>query len=146
MRNLTGRRHVGGAIALLRIGLALFPGTISCSSSPSIAPPPSSVGQAQVSGGCGGSVEDYCRQRGGSCPTYDDSVREHRALCAQSERWSVAAVHCPGTYRSVSWREALLGGGEDYFNEEGRLIAVHHFTDYPAYCGSFNQRFGATPT
>ena len=46
----------------------------------------------------------------------------------------------------MSWRQERLGGGDDYFDEEGRLIAVHHFTDYPAYCGSRSQSFGTVPT
>src|SRR4029450_9096444 len=50
-------------------------------------------------------------------------------------------------YRSVSWREPLLGGGDEYFDPAGRLIAAYLFTDYFAYCNgrSFTQKFGTIP-
>jgi hypothetical protein len=42
----------------------------------------------------------------------------------------------------------LLGGGEEYFDPGGRLIAAHLYTDYGAYCGgrSFTRTFGRVPT
>lgn len=54
---------------------------------------------------------------------------------------------CPGVYRSVTWREPVLGGGEEYFSLDGRLVAAYLYTDFFAYCGrtSVSQTFGERP-
>ena len=47
----------------------------------------------------------------------------------------------------MSWSHSLLGGGEEFFDESGRLVAASLHTDYGAYCGgrSFTQTFGQPP-
>ncbi len=96
-------------------------------------------------GECVGTVGEYCALVGGECPTYRESVERRRSLCAH---WVVVTSACGHRYRSVSWREPLLGGGEEYFDPGGRLIGAHLYTDYTAYCdgSSFAQAFGTIPT
>ena len=107
--------------------------------------PPAARATPPPPGGCVGTVAEYCALQGGVCPTYEESVERHRSLCPQS---FVTTSICGRRYRSVSWREPLLGGGEEYFDAGGRLIAAHLYTDYWAYCGgrSFTQTFGTVPT
>ena len=106
-------------------------------------------------GGCGrssevctGSVADYCAQSRGPCPSFEAAVAQRRSLCSQPGAWAVTERHCVGRFRSVSWREALLGGGEEFFGTNGQLLAAVLTTDYQAYCGgqSFSQVFGSVPT
>jgi hypothetical protein len=107
--------------------------------------PPAARSTPPPPGDCVGTVAEYCTRLGGECPSYDESVGRRRSLCPH---WVVTTSVCGRRYRSVSWREALLGGGEEYFDTGGRLIAAHLYTDYPAYCGgrSFAQTFGTVPT
>ncbi len=60
----------------------------------------------------------------------------------------MVASACGHRYRSVSWREPLLGGGEEYFDPGGRLIGAHLHTDETAYCDgtSLSETFGTVPT
>ena len=52
------------------------------------------------------------------------------------------------TYRSVAWRETVLGGGEEYFDGKGLLTGAYLETDYGAYCSgsSSSQKFGTIPS
>ena len=99
-----------------------------------------------VAGVCTGSVAAYCA-RGGSCLPFEAAVAQRRTFCAQRGSWAVMERHCSGQFKSVSWREAVLGGGEEFFASNGQLVAAKLSTDYPAYCGgqSFSQVFGAVP-
>lgn len=105
------------------------------------------TGNGPPAGSCTGSLTQYCQLAGGRCPTYQEAVERRSALCSQPGSWNVETHLCAGLYRSVSWRESLLGGGEEYFSGEGQLIAAKLFTDYFAYCDgtSFSQTFGAPP-
>jgi hypothetical protein len=97
---------------------------------------------------CVGTVAEYCALLGGRCPTFDESVARKRGLCRHPGTWLVATSQCAGVYRSVSWRDQMLGGGEEYFGPRGGLIGAHLYTDYWAYCDgrSFSQTFGVIPT
>jgi hypothetical protein len=107
--------------------------------------PPAVRATPPLPAACVGTVDEYCALLGGECPTYDESVARRRSLCAH---WVVTTTACGRWYRSIRWREPLLGGGEEYFNPGGRLIAASLNTDYGAYCGgrSFTQTFGRIPT
>ena len=100
-----------------------------------------------VSGVCTGSLSDYCARTGGPCPVFDAAVARRRTHCSQPGVWTVAERHCLGRFRSVSWRESVLGGGEEYFGGEGQLFAAQVGTDYAAYCDfrSPTQVFGPVP-
>ncbi len=93
---------------------------------------------------CTGTLAEYCERYGGVCPTYDEALEWRSKLCSQRGSWSVTTRACDGGYRQVRWNESLLGGGEEYFNAEGQLVAASLHTDYPAYCNrtSFTQTFG----
>ena len=104
--------------------------------------------QAPIPGAsCSGSLTEYCRSTGGRCPTYDEALDRRIALCSRPGAWSVAVDRCTGSHRSVVWREAVLGGGEEYFDADGRLVGAFLYTDYPAHCRgtSFSQTFGDRP-
>lgn len=107
--------------------------------------PPAARATPPPPGDCVGTVGEYCARLGGECPTYDESVERRRSQCPQ---WVVTTSACGRRYRSVSWQEPLLGGGEEYFDAGGRLIAARLYTDYGAYCGgrSLAQTFGTVPT
>ena len=100
-----------------------------------------------LAGACTGTVTEYCQRVAGGCLTFDEAVARRAPLCTQPARWSVETRHCPGVYRSVRWSDAVLGGGEEYFDGDGYLFAAYAFTDYHAYCGrrSFTQTFGDRP-
>ncbi|MEO8219025.1 MAG: hypothetical protein ABI718_18265 [Acidobacteriota bacterium] len=68
-------------------------------------------------------------------------------MCSHPPSFYVVSHLCEGVYRSVSWNDSLLGGGEEFFNASGELIAASLHTDYGAYCGgtSFSQTFGEVP-
>lgn len=55
--------------------------------------------------------------------------------------------HCVGQFVAITWRESLLGGGDEYFDGEGKLFAAYLVTDYDAYCdrSSFVETFGEVP-
>ncbi len=93
-----------------------------------------------------GTLAEYCASFGGQCPTYQDSVARHKALCAPY--LSVTMHACGHAYRSVGWQGPLVGGEEEYFEAGGRLIGAYRFSDYNAYCdgSSFSQTFGTIPT
>jgi hypothetical protein len=99
------------------------------------------------SGACTDTVAAYCRLKAGPCPTYDQAITRRRALCSQPGTASVVTTQCGGAYRSVSWRDFVLGGGDEYFDDAGRLTAASLVSDYgSAYCGrSFSQTFGTVP-
>ena len=99
-------------------------------------------------GRCVGTVAEYCASLGGRCPTYQESVERARELCAWPPGWAVTTRACAHEHRSVSWRAPLVGGGGEYFDGGGRLIAAYRFADYGAYCGgrSFTRTFGTIPT
>jgi hypothetical protein len=100
-----------------------------------------------VGGICTGSVADYCAQTGGPCPSFEAAVAQRRTLCTQRGSWVVTERQCVGQFRTVAWREAVLGGGEEFFSSNGQLVAARLSTDYRAYCGgeSFSQVFGSIP-
>src|SRR4029450_5393312 len=108
-------------------------------------PAPADPSRAALAGRCVGTIADYCATLGGRCPTYEESVERRKTMCPH---WDVTTQACGRLYRSVSWREPLLGGGDEYFDPAGRLIAAYLFTDYSAYCNgrSFTQKFGPIPT
>jgi hypothetical protein len=110
---------------------------IAGSSASRATPPPST--------GCVGRLAEYCARFEGECPTYAESVERRKSMCG---RWVVSTSACGHRFRSVGWREPLLGGGEEYFDPGGRLIAAHVFTDHGTYCGgrSFTRTFGTVPT
>ena len=97
---------------------------------------------------CTGSVAEYCRMSGGACPSYGEAVSRRLALCGQPAIAAVEIRTCGGSFRSVSWRYHLLGGGDEYFDDAGRLNAAYLLSDHTAaYCGhSGTQRFGDVPT
>jgi hypothetical protein len=109
--------------------------------------PPKAPETPPPGNGCIGKVAEYCARLGGPCPTYEESVARRRVLCAQPGTWVVTTSECAGSYRSVGWRDQVLGGGEEYFGQRGRLTAAHLYADYWAYCGgsSFAQTFGEIP-
>lgn len=96
---------------------------------------------------CKGTLAEYCERTGGNCPTYEQAVERRSALCSSQGYWSVTTSECAGSYRSVRWNESRLGGGEEFFDAEGQLIAASLHTDYDAYCNgtSFHQFFGEIP-
>jgi hypothetical protein len=114
--------------------------------SPAAVPPEAPEAPSPTSG-CVGKVAEYCARLGGPCPMYEESVARWRELCAQPGAWVVTTSECAGVYRSVSWREQVLGGGEEYFGQRGRLIAAYLYADYTAYCRgrSFSRTFGEIP-
>jgi hypothetical protein len=120
-------------------------GEAAAAAESAITVPPALRATPPPPGDCVGTVREYCASLGGECPTYGESVERRRSLCP---RWVVVVTACGRRYRSVRWREPLLGGGEEYFDSGGRLIAAHLYTDYWAYCGgtSFGQTFGRVPT
>ena len=115
------------------------------STAPAVPAPSAARATPAPPGDCVGTLGEYCALLGGECPTYRESVERRKSLCPH---WVVVASACGHRYRSVSWREPLLGGGEEYFDPGGRLIAAHVFTDYWAYCDStsFSESFGTVPT
>ena len=119
----------------------------ACGREPLTAPRADAPPPPALAGSCRGSIGQYCQSAGGACPTYDEAVARRAALCSRPGAWTVQEDRCPGTYRSVVWREPLLGGGEEYFGSDGRLLGVFLYTDYPAYCRgtSFSQTFGDLP-
>ena len=121
-----------------RLAIICVLGTLAACS-PSSATPP-------TSGACGGSLAEYCALGNGRCPTFAEAVARRVQLCPQAT-WEVQANECAGSYRSVSWRDFVLGGGQEFFDGDGRLVAATIWADYPAYCGrtSFDQKFGAPP-
>jgi hypothetical protein len=106
---------------------------------------PAPADPSAIEGRCVGTIADYCATLGGRCPTYEESVERRKTMCPH---WDVTTQACGRLYRSVSWREPLLGGGDEYFDPAGRLIAAYLFADYGAYCNgrSFTQKFGTIPT
>jgi hypothetical protein len=99
-----------------------------------------------VGGTCTGSVAQYCAHSSGRCAGYDDAVARLTPLCSQ-DSWVVQRHECVGVYRSISWRDSVLGGGEEYFSHDGRLVAAFRITDYFPYCDgrSGSQVFGDVP-
>ena len=131
---------------LIIIAMALTACQSSSGSGPaSPNPPEASAPKAEP---CIGTVTEYCQGSPDGCPTFEQSVVKQTARCTQAGTWSVVVRECPGSYRSVAWHEAVLGGGEEYFNAEGVLGGAHLETDYRAYCGgsSFSEMFGSVPT
>lgn len=122
----------------------------ACSQAPATSPEsmeqPIAIAPATAAS-CSGSLVQYCQRGGGVCQTYQEAVEQRSALCSGPGSWNVETYHCVGVYRSVRWRESQLGGGEEYFSGEGRLIAASLNTDYHAYCNgtSFSQTFGVPP-
>ncbi len=108
-------------------------------------PQPPPFPGAMVAGVCTGSLTDYCAS--GSCASFEAARARRRDLCSLRGSWLLVERHCPGQFRSVVWREAMLGGGEEFFGGEGQLFAAQVSTDYPAYCDfrSFTQVFGPVP-
>lgn len=113
-------------------------------SGPESIDPPSVPGD---SGTCTGTVTEYCRLGAGNCPMYQEAVARRSALCSQPGTSQVQTHRCEGLYRSVTWRDFVLGGGDEYFDNAGQLTAAYLVTDYgSAYCGrSFSRTFGAIP-
>jgi hypothetical protein len=129
--------------------LALAAVLVGCGRSSETAaelPPP--ISGTIVGGTCTGSLAEYCRQAGGPCPRLEAAIARRRNLCSQPGSWTVVERQCAHQFRSVRWREAVLGGGEEFFADDGGLAAASLTTDYPAYCGgqSFTQVFGPIPT
>jgi hypothetical protein len=127
-------------------------GTVGAVNDAAVTAPDSPASAASAAGAtpppvitCVGTVREYCARLGGRCPTYSESVERGRALCPH---WAVVKSACGHRYRSVSWREPVLGGGQEYFDPGGRLIGAYLYTDYWAYCdgSSFSETFGTVPT
>jgi hypothetical protein len=122
----------------------------ACGNSPASGPgpvdPPADWPGTMVGGTCTGSIELYCARGGGRCAGYEQAVARLAPLCAQGN-WVVQEHQCVGVYRSISWRDSLLGGGDEYFNHEGQLLAAFAITDYFPYCNgrSGSQVFGEVP-
>ncbi len=121
-------------------------GLIGCHASSATAP--TSPATPVVVMHCVGSLAEYCQRAPGGCSTYDHSVALRRLHCTQSGAWSVRTHHCVGVYRSIAWREPLLGGGDEYFDGAGQLVAAYLDADHLAYCNGrgFSQTFGTIPT
>ena len=112
----------------------------SASTPQSVAPP------SAADSTCTGTVAEYCRLAG--CPTtYAEALTLRRGLCSRPGIAIVRAETCAGVFRSVTWRDHLIGGGDEYFDESGRLTAAYLVSDYGSqYCGrSFSQTFGTVP-
>ncbi len=126
--------------------LLLAMGLVACEASPGATPVPPSPGVVPISSACVGSVADYCQRTKTGCPSYDQSTTQRKALCGQGA-WSVQARHCVGVYRSVRWHDPLLGGGEEFFDGSGRLVAALLDSDTFAYCDSrsASEAFGTIP-
>ena len=134
-----------------KCSMILAMGLLGCNTSPATGPASPETPGANLPGGaalCVGSLAEYCQRTPAGCPTYEESVARQTAHCTQPGAWSVLTHHCVGAYRSVAWRELLLGGGDEYFDGAGQLMAAFLVTDYGAYCNgsSFSQTFGTMPT
>ena len=129
------------------VGIALM--LTACGQSPTSAPEATQAREVTTADDdtCTGSVAEYCRTTAGVCPSFDTAVARRSALCAQPGVASVEVRSCAGSFRSVGWRYHLLGHGDEYFDDGGRLTAAYLASDYgAAYCGhSFTQRFGEVP-
>jgi hypothetical protein len=110
--------------------------------------PKPELGSNPVASACTGSLVDYCSTTTTGCPSYDQSVVQHKLRCTAGGTWTVQSRSCAGVYRSVAWNEVVLGGGEEYFAADGRLLGARLETDYRAFCAgtSFSQSFGSVPT
>ena len=97
--------------------------------------------------GCSSPLSEYCASAGGPCPTVVDTSQRRKLLCTSSGAWRVEERHCVGRFVAISWRQSLLGGGDEYFDGEGKLFAAFLVTDYGAYCNrsAFSQTFGEVP-
>ena len=141
----TSSSAVPRVLATLAVAAALT----GCGRSANVGPEPQAppFPGTLVAGVCTGSLTDYCAPTGGPCPAYEAAVARRRSHCTQPGTWVVVERHCVGQFRAVSWRESVLGGGEEYFGGEGQLVAARLSTDYPAYCDfrSFTQAFGSVP-
>ena len=118
----------------------------SSASAPGLVDAPADWPGTMVGGTCTGSIAQYCAQSRELCAGYDEAVTRLTPLCSQSN-WVVQVHHCSGVYRSVSWRDPVLGGGDEYFSNGGHLLAAFRITDYFPYCDgrSGSQVFGEVP-
>ncbi len=96
---------------------------------------------------CNSPLSAYCGSTGAPCPTLVDTSRRRRLLCTSLGSWRVQERHCAGEFVAISWRESLLGGGDEYFDGEGKLFAAFLISDTTQYCNrsSFAESFGKVP-
>jgi len=117
-----------------------------CSPSPMVGPDSAEpLSKLPINAPCTGTVAQYCG--GTQCPTYEAAVARRAAYCAHPGQQSLQTHQCAGLYRTVSWRDTALGGGDEYFDDAGRLVAASLVSDYGSqYCGrSFTQTLGTIP-
>jgi hypothetical protein len=106
---------------------------------------PHAMSKVPANAPCMAPLAEYCA--GGRCPTFDEAVARRAAYCARPGQQSLQSRQCAGLYRTVSWRDNVLGGGDEYFDDSGRFAAASLVSDYGSqYCGrSFTQTFGELP-
>jgi hypothetical protein len=130
--------------------MILAVGLVACQTSPGSGPvsPVAPKANAPRPETCIGTVAEYCQRTPTGCPMFEQTVVRRKAQCSQAGTWTVVVRKCPGVYRSVAWRETVLGGGEEYFDAKGLLAGAYLETDYGAYCSgsSSSQKFGTIPS